>query len=186
MKNDLRVTLTRRMLREALLRLLPQKPLSRITVSELCREAGVNRVTFYNHFETPTAILRDLAWEYAERLRDIYDESRRRQLSEEAALEACLSYLFARKSEIKVLFSDNAENTIGGYCLDIVSSFLENGETLRETELMENDTDRFLYAVTSASAAYGLIQIWMTKDVDKTPKEIAAILKRTMVNVIFT
>ena len=67
-----------------------------------------------------------------------------------------------------------------------MSGFLEGGESLRETEPGEADTDRFLYAVTSASAAYGLIQVWMTKDVDKTPKEIAEILKRTMVNAIFT
>lgn len=36
---------------EALLLLLKKKPLDYITVSELCEEAGVNRSTFYLHYE---------------------------------------------------------------------------------------------------------------------------------------
>ena len=37
---------------EALLALLEQKDLEYITVKELCRQAGVNRSTFYLHYET--------------------------------------------------------------------------------------------------------------------------------------
>lgn len=37
---------------EALLALLERKDLEYITVKELCQEAGVNRSTFYLHYET--------------------------------------------------------------------------------------------------------------------------------------
>ena len=37
---------------QALIALLKRKPLAYITVSELCEEAGVNRSTFYLHYET--------------------------------------------------------------------------------------------------------------------------------------
>ena len=36
----------------ALISLLKKKPLAYITVSEICKEAGVNRSTFYLHYET--------------------------------------------------------------------------------------------------------------------------------------
>ena len=36
----------------ALIGLLKEKPFSYITVSELCKAAGVNRSTFYLHYET--------------------------------------------------------------------------------------------------------------------------------------
>ena len=36
---------------EALLLLLEQKDFDRITVKELCQKAGVNRTTFYLHYE---------------------------------------------------------------------------------------------------------------------------------------
>ena len=37
---------------EALLALLERKDLEYITVKELCQQAGVNRSTFYLHYET--------------------------------------------------------------------------------------------------------------------------------------
>ena len=37
---------------EALIALLEQKDLEYITVKEICRQAGVNRSTFYLHYET--------------------------------------------------------------------------------------------------------------------------------------
>ena len=37
---------------EALLALLEEKDLEYITVKEICRQAGVNRSTFYLHYET--------------------------------------------------------------------------------------------------------------------------------------
>ena len=183
MKNDLRVTLTRRMLKESLLKLMVGKPLSKITVSELCASAGVNRVTFYHHYESPAMILRDIAWDYSEELRSRYDEARRQQKNEEDALAECLRYLLECKPDIKILLSENAENAVSGYSLEIISHVMATHKQAISKHFQGNSTDGFLYAVTTASAAYGLIQVWLTQDVDKTPKEIAAIMKKAMVNL---
>ncbi|MBR3258982.1 MAG: TetR family transcriptional regulator [Eggerthellaceae bacterium] len=51
-----RVLMTKRLLKEALLELLDEKPLEEISVAELCRRADVQRATFYNHY----AIVEDL------------------------------------------------------------------------------------------------------------------------------
>lgn len=44
---------------EALLKLLEKKPFEYITVSELCKEAGVNRSTFYLHYENTVDLLNE-------------------------------------------------------------------------------------------------------------------------------
>lgn len=44
---------------EALLSLLEKKPFEYITVSELCKEAGVNRSTFYLHYENTRELLNE-------------------------------------------------------------------------------------------------------------------------------
>ena len=46
-------TRTEQRIRDALLKLLANKPLADITVSELAREAHVSRSTFYEHFGNP-------------------------------------------------------------------------------------------------------------------------------------
>ena len=50
----------------ALLELLEEKELTYITVKELCKRAGVNRSTFYLHYETMGDLLAE-AVEYMER-----------------------------------------------------------------------------------------------------------------------
>lgn len=47
------VTRTDEAIKQALLRLLAEKPLADITVSELAREAHISRSTFYEHFGNP-------------------------------------------------------------------------------------------------------------------------------------
>lgn len=49
-KTDLRVQKTERALTDALSTLLKEKPIEKITVSDLCGEAMIRRATFYSHF----------------------------------------------------------------------------------------------------------------------------------------
>jgi len=50
MKTDARVRYTKKVLKEALLSILEQKPINRITVKEVCDKAELNRATFYSHY----------------------------------------------------------------------------------------------------------------------------------------
>ena len=121
MRSDLRVTLTRRLLKEGLLRCLRDKPLSKITVADLCRESGVNRGTFYNHYETPGEIIRDIAWEYASRLQSIYRENR--SSGGERALVACLNMIAGQRDELKILFRKTRKTSLPAAALKSCTIF---------------------------------------------------------------
>lgn len=56
-KNESRYFKTAVRMNDALLALLEKKPFEYITVSEVCREAGVNRSTFYLHYENTSELL---------------------------------------------------------------------------------------------------------------------------------
>lgn len=47
---DARVRYTRMIIEQSFLELLKQKPVSKITVTELCEKAQINRATFYKHY----------------------------------------------------------------------------------------------------------------------------------------
>lgn len=55
-----RVALSRQMLQKALLRLLAGKSIHEISVAELCREAGVNRSTFYRLYSIPAEVMEEI------------------------------------------------------------------------------------------------------------------------------
>ena len=58
---DKRTLITKTAVKEAMLELLSQTPFNYITVSSLCREAGVGRATFYTHYSGLTDVIDELA-----------------------------------------------------------------------------------------------------------------------------
>ena len=51
LENDRRTRLTKALIRQAFTSLLEEKPIQRIAVTELCQRAGINRSTFYAHYD---------------------------------------------------------------------------------------------------------------------------------------
>ena len=50
-KTDMRVVRTRTLLKNALLELLAENSLEKITVMDICEKSMIHRATFYKHFE---------------------------------------------------------------------------------------------------------------------------------------
>ena len=74
-KEDRRVAYTKMFLKESLLSLLQEKPIGKITPTELCRRADINRNTFYTHYESPEALLRSIEEELYGRIRHSVEHS---------------------------------------------------------------------------------------------------------------
>lgn len=47
---DARVRYTKMTIKNSLIELLVEKPISKVSVTELCKQAGINRATFYSHY----------------------------------------------------------------------------------------------------------------------------------------
>ena len=71
-KKDYRVMLTQKMFKSAFLQLLTTKPIQEITVKELCDEAGVNRGTFYSHYQDIYELLEQIEEEMFLQLQEIF------------------------------------------------------------------------------------------------------------------
>lgn len=56
---DVRIEKSKKRLKKALLRLLEHKKFDDITVSQICSEAKVNRMTFYNHYQSKMELYQD-------------------------------------------------------------------------------------------------------------------------------
>ena len=61
---------TKRAIKETFLRQLNQRPLSKITVKDIVEECGINRNSFYYHFEDLPALVEDIV---AERVSELVE-----------------------------------------------------------------------------------------------------------------
>ena len=57
MATDRRTKYTKSVIRQALFDLLKEKPLNKITVTDICKMADINRSTFYSYYEDVYALL---------------------------------------------------------------------------------------------------------------------------------
>ena len=63
MKEDIRITKTKRDLRQALYQLITKQRFEKITVGQICATAMVNRLTFYKHYADKYELLNDTVLE---------------------------------------------------------------------------------------------------------------------------
>ena len=54
---DARVKHSQKMIGLAFVSLLKEKPIDKVTVTDICNRAGVNRATFYKYYESPESLL---------------------------------------------------------------------------------------------------------------------------------
>ena len=69
-KENQRVMLTKQLLKESLIYLMKKKEIQKVSVSELCHNAGINRVTFYNHYNSLNNLLQEIENELIDNIHD--------------------------------------------------------------------------------------------------------------------
>ena len=69
-KEDIRIQKTRRDLRKAILDLITEKSIEKISVKEICDKAMVNRITFYKYYEDKFTLLDDTINEIRDEIKE--------------------------------------------------------------------------------------------------------------------
>lgn len=70
-----RIRLSKAMLKNALMGLLKEKPIEKISVYELCAAAQINRTTFYKYYGSQYELLTDAENDYFRKLEDVLSEN---------------------------------------------------------------------------------------------------------------
>lgn len=172
-KENQRITLTRRLLQEGLLHLLSTNKLENISVTALCKEAGINRATFYNHYASPTALLNELEQQLVSQLKLI---TRTPNSVEDIAdqMEQYCTKLKENAKLVEILVRYHADRDLEEIITKLTEYYEKNRLDVNKTA-MDPDTTHlvstFLYA-----GSYQLVQEWLLRDIDKTPKEIAQLV----------
>ena len=64
-KEDVRITRSKRDLRNAFIELIKSRPFEKIAVTDICKAAMINKMTFYKHYQDKYALLNDYSKMYA-------------------------------------------------------------------------------------------------------------------------
>ena len=175
-----RVQTTKKLLRDALLTLLNEKPLRSITVKELCTRAGLNRGTFYAHY------------------RDVYDLMEQIEDEMKTAFFSALEPVMSDAGQLsppkitKKIFE--CIETNADLCRVVIGPYGDKEFTLRLLrESRERSIQRCLQAFPNADlwqleayftfvagGCYALMARWIRGDMRKSSAELADAAEQIM------
>lgn len=170
-KENQRIALTKRLLKESLLRLMPEKSIQRITVSELCEAAEINRSTFYNHYGCPADVLKEIETDVIADLERIWDtEGAEKNWPMNRRVEALCAYLLEHKQVAVLLLRDSDTNSEFATLLSQAAHVRAIYEQIFSH--VENQDSKRLMTAFLTTGTYHMIRQWLLEDIPKTPKEM--------------
>lgn len=126
---DARQRRSRERLHQAVLRLAEDRPVTQVSVSELAREAGVHRSTFYEHASSPDDLLRQALMADLDGLRDQLLAAPSGDL-DEVAREVTVGVMRHIEQHIGIYRRDLAYSSEVGLRSMLGAHFLESGRLL--------------------------------------------------------
>lgn len=161
-----RIRLTKKLLQNALIQLLHQKSIDKISVTELCRCAEINRVTFYKYYSNPSDVLlerkNELLTDIEERI-STYEKTSLHLIS-------ALEFFQENRKELIVLMKNLPGNEMEEWLFHspkIQKILLENN--LHEYK----DADKERAYLFICNGSYSVIRKWMMEGCPESPKHLA-------------
>jgi len=164
---DVRIKRTKKLLSDALLELLKSKPIEKITPTELCRKATVNRNTFYSHYKSTDQVLSEIENE----LLNTVDSSINSAKTPVSAIESLCRLLKANRQLTTIIFNTNSGAKIVEKAFQITNKFNQSKMDEQNSTLDKNYRDMLSAYTINGSAA--VIKYWVQKGMIEEPSEIA-------------
>lgn len=187
---DLRIVKTRENLNKALVDQLHHKPLSKITVTELCRMAKINRSTYYLHYRDPydqyEKLENSIYQDFADTI-DAFIEQNRNWFtdliaSDKVAQAKLVEELFSYIKRNALIYGISLPMNQGNDFLNKLylaghDRFFDTfSKTASQSELQQFE---YFFAFV-ASGCVGVLRQWVTQGMKESPRDMA----RLTINLI--
>ena len=173
-RENQRIAVTRRMLKEGLLHLLETTELEQIRVTELCRVSGVNRATFYRHYTQPENILEEMERELGKGLEAF--SALPTQISEaEQYLTAFCTFLMENAPLMRVLIRCKTETVVTNHLEKVCCCIVESMAKERPFSCPKGPCLQMVSTFLTGGVSF-LLRQWIQSDHPKQPQELVGVI----------
>lgn len=173
--NNRRTQYTVNVLKETLLSLLTQKELSKITVTEICDMADVNRGTFYLHYDNPIDLFNQIEEEIMDEILPLLDDKPHDHFRD--WMTRLIEVIDDHRQAMKIIIKDDRPDSP-------VFKLFEQAHEKMVADMMECNPDfdrvkdeyRFRFCL---DGAVGMITKWL-EDEDISSDEVAELMMELM------
>ncbi len=149
-----RVAMTRRMIKEALIFLMEEKDFAKISISDICTKADINRSTFYSHYKDTRQVISDIEDDIISRFPVIegYDKDFR------LAIRSIFAFIKENSELITIMVVKRRDDS---FMEKIIKTALTRYEHLSTESNEERMRLNYIFCV---SGIIGIIREWISSD----------------------
>jgi len=173
-KEDRRVTMTKRLLKDALTEILRERNIYHISIRELCLRADVNRTTFYKYYGSQFDLLGDMEGDFL----DFLSAAIKKHTDDPVMIiKTACEYLEDHLDFARLIINNNVDPLFPRklFSLAAVREAALSSHTKRKDEV---DPEYFFNYI--AYGAYRVICVWLNKDERESPQQISGQLIRML------
>lgn len=171
---DRRTKYTKSVIKETFIDLLSEKDISKVTVSEICNIADINRATFYRYYLDVFDLLDKIEEEFVEEVKNAYTvgDSDNQPLTHYVL--ALLNICYENQKMVKILFTSTGKPYFLNSILEEAYDKCKRRWTKENPSISEDDIE---YAtVYIFNGTLGIVNYWIKCDFDKPTYEVADII----------
>jgi AcrR family transcriptional regulator len=172
-KGNRRTLYSKKVIIDALLMLLQEKNLNKITVTDICKEADINRGTFYSYYNDPFDLMRSIEEEMIEKLMSTInisgDESLQNMLNE------IFNLILENKEHCKIIFNEKTSSHVLSTILN--SAYEKKIEDIKKQFPNANETQLEYYFTYITGGTIEIIRKWINDDMKIPTGEVIRILE---------
>lgn len=172
---DRRVKYTKKAINDTFIELVSKKDIKKITVSEICAKADINRATFYRYYLDVYDLLDSIKKEFEAELKKAFSPESQEENTVMNFAQAMLGVLITNKELVKMLFNTNNGLYFLNNILEIAYTHCKEKWKMDLPNIKEENME---YAsIYIFNGALGIINYWVQNDFDKSIDEISEIIE---------
>lgn len=177
-KTDRRIVATKKALKNSLIKLLDKKHVSRITVTEICEEADLNRGTFYAHYTDQFALRDELESDFISDIQACFATAQESDDLESVlrmSVNGLFEYIDSHRALCKVILSDKSGIDINEKVEHFIMLYRDS--PLISGFNLDDLNGKFTLSFLSTGVV-SVIKKWLFEEPYRLGKEIAEIVTK--------
>ena len=176
-KNNRRILVTKRILKESLLSLMKEKSISKITIKEICDLSEMSRSTFYLHYQDQFELLKDIEDDV---LTNSFENLNNLEgtINTLESIENFLSYVKQNKETFGVLLCQSETEDFQNSIIDNVAAYVKQSVP----EVTENSNEIYLFTFIM-HGSLNVIRTWIKNDFDLPVSTLAELIFKSCNNI---
>ena len=175
-KEDRRVKITKRMLKDALIELLKKKDIYHVSIRELCDSADVNRTTFYKYYGSQFDLLADMENDLLELISKAIEKN---EANPEKIVAAACRYLEDNLEFARLIINNNVDPNFANrlFAMEALKQRAMESVSVNKTAAEIEYVYNFL-----TYGAFRAVCVWLNKEERESPETFGRLINPMLLN----